>query len=299
MTQVKNDARKRRQIIALLSASKGKCMASFAKDIDECVAYLIEKQKEQKLAEPGVTNNESDYDRGYREGHKFGLERTEWYRLLGGKTFMGLIPCWVDAPSTLQPAHKHHGKNLIVMHENNGGFRCCCVDDEKPITFHLPEDTHLVEGWNKKPSEWSEEDDMLMDELESYILYDKEFNDEQKSWRIKRLKSLRPPSKQEWRRFLWHPMMKFDYTSIVKYDGSDEYEIVKAGNKPTREMKGAFIPIKEISTHPHWKPSQEQMKALEHFVDFHSQQYKNTGTRWSDYEALLSLQTDLLKLKLS
>ena len=42
--------------------------------------------------------------------------------------------------------------------------------------------------------EWSEEDDMLIDELESYILYDKEFNDEQKSWRIKKLKSLRPQS---------------------------------------------------------------------------------------------------------
>lgn len=41
----KNDARKRRQIIALLSASKGKCLASFAKDIDECIAYLIEKQR--------------------------------------------------------------------------------------------------------------------------------------------------------------------------------------------------------------------------------------------------------------
>lgn len=48
-----------------------------------------------------------------------------------------------------------------------------------------------------KSAEWSEEDDMLMDELESYILYDKEFNDEQKSWRIKRLKSLRPQSKDE------------------------------------------------------------------------------------------------------
>ena len=52
-----------------------------------------------------------------------------------------------------------------------------------------------VSGSSEKPNnhkEWSEEDDMLMDELESYILYDKEFNDEQKTWRIKRLKSLRP-----------------------------------------------------------------------------------------------------------
>ena len=219
----KNDARKRRQIIALLSASKGKCMASFAKDIDECVAYLIEKQKEQKPhrvavdtceaidkvrefdeqmekeqepVESGITNNESDYDRGYREGHKFGLEQTEWYRLLGGKTFMGLIPCWVNAPSALQPAHKHHGKNLIVMHENNGGFRCCCVDDEKPITFHLPEDTHLVEGWNKKPAEWSEEDEQYLlvckNALQKYQRTDQWDASNISAWLEERLKSLRP-----------------------------------------------------------------------------------------------------------
>ena len=64
-----------------------------------------------------------------------------------GSYFKGLIPCWVNAPSTFQPAHKYHGKNLVVMHENAGGFRCCCVDDETPRTFHIPEDTFLVEGW--------------------------------------------------------------------------------------------------------------------------------------------------------
>ena len=32
----------------------------------------------------------------------------------------------------------------------------------------------------QQPAEWSEEDETLMDELESYILFDKEFSEEQK-----------------------------------------------------------------------------------------------------------------------
>ena len=160
----------------------------------EYIAYL-ERQKEQKHTESGVTNNESEYDKGYREGHKFGLKQNEEYMLPGGRTFSGLIPCWVNAPSTLQPAHKYHGKNLIVMHENNGGFRCCCIDNEKPVTFHLPEDTYLVEGWNKKPAEWSEEDKIILAQIHLLI------NDARSNGKIdntmaldmrETLKSLRP-----------------------------------------------------------------------------------------------------------
>ena len=66
-----------------------------------------------------------------------------------GKWFTGLIPCWVDAPSTLQPSHNYHGKNIVAIHLKDGGYRCCCVDDEVPTTFSLAEDTHLVEGWKK------------------------------------------------------------------------------------------------------------------------------------------------------
>lgn len=69
-----------------------------------------------------------------------------------GKWFMGLIPCWVDAPSTLQAAHDHHGKNIVAIHLKNGGYRCCCVDDKKPITFSLAENTPLVEGWHNRES---------------------------------------------------------------------------------------------------------------------------------------------------
>lgn len=67
-----------------------------------------------------------------------------------GKWFTGLIPCWIDAPSTLQAAHNHHGENIVAIHLKDGGYRCCCIDDKEPITFSLAENTPLVEGWHNR-----------------------------------------------------------------------------------------------------------------------------------------------------
>jgi len=53
------------------------------------------------------------------------------------------------------------------------------------------------------------------------------------------------------------------------------------------------------SLRPQWKPSKKQMDGLKHFVDWHRQQYLTASTPWPAYEALQSLQTDLLKLKQS
>lgn len=75
-------------------------------------------------------------------------EVDEGYKI--GKWFTGLIPCWIDAPSTLQAAHDHHGKNIVAIHLKNGGYRCCCVDDKEPTTFSLAENTPLVEGWHNR-----------------------------------------------------------------------------------------------------------------------------------------------------
>lgn len=86
-----------------------------------------------------------------------------------GKWFMGLIPCWVDAPSTLQAAHDHHGKNIVAIHLKNGGYRCCCVDDKKPTTFSLAENTPLVEGWHNRESSWNEKDKKIIKNILSVL----------------------------------------------------------------------------------------------------------------------------------
>ena len=153
----------------------------------------------------------------------------------------------------------------------------------------------------QKPEEWSEDDENAYNNALDGLKYAYEDLAVHKSfdtakdvkeafdWLKNRLKSIRPQPKQEWseedetRRTNAIILLK---TPILRkvYQQS---EIDKAVN-----WLGELIP-----TQPHWKPSEEQMKALGHFVDFHSNQYKTTGTRWPDYEALQSLQTDLLKLK--
>lgn len=85
-----------------------------------------------------------------KQGEQKVEEIDEEYKI--GKWFTGLIPCWINAPSTLQPEHSNHGKNVVAVHLKGGGYRCCCVDDKKPITFSVAENTPFVEGWHNRES---------------------------------------------------------------------------------------------------------------------------------------------------
>ena len=62
-----------------------------------------------------------------------------------------IFPAWIDAPSGLQPAHKYHGLEVIACHLKGGGYRV--VPRNKPISFELPESTHLVGGWKDQPED--------------------------------------------------------------------------------------------------------------------------------------------------
>ena len=68
-----------------------------------------------------------------------------------GTYFSGLILAWVNQPSALQPAHRHHGKNVVAIHLKRGGFRCCCIDDDVPRTIDIPENTLSPLGGHWKP----------------------------------------------------------------------------------------------------------------------------------------------------
>ncbi len=151
---------------------------------EKLIAYL-ERQKEQKPAEQ--------------------------YSI--GKTFMGLIPCWINAPSELQPAHKYHGKNAVIMRESNGGFRCCFIDDEKATTVHLPENTLFVERWRKRHTEWNKEDEGMLNCIIATLCEEshggRETNNKMVTWLENRLKSLRPqphwkPSEVQMEALAWY-----------------------------------------------------------------------------------------------
>lgn len=62
-----------------------------------------------------------------------------------------IFPAWIDAPSTLQPAHRYHGLEVVACHLKEGGYRV--VPRNKPVSFELPEGTHLVGGWKEDYSE--------------------------------------------------------------------------------------------------------------------------------------------------
>ena len=214
----------------------------------------------------GCTNDESEGDKRYREGVRYALKQTEDYTI--GKTFKGLIPCWVNAPSELQPAHKYHGKNAVIMHENNGGFRCCFIDDKKPVTVHLPEDTLFAEGWRKKPAEWDKNDTVFLNEITDYF--------ENKTVRLQHdidmyahwLKSLPErfnlEPKQEWSEEdekMHINILNLLCSQITYVTGQGT---TSGRQYPTYAKERDWFEkrFKSLCPQPHWKPSEEQMSLL-------------------------------------
>ena len=148
-----------------------------------------------------------------------------------------------------------------------------------PIGYGFVEDVRLVKDWLKSlperfnfqpKQEWREEDEEMLNSCISSIEESKENRyayketdgDTSYDHEIAWLKSLRPQPYSEWRHYIWATNLRFDFTALIKYDNTDNYEIVQAGNRPKQEKNGVYILIKDIKPQPSWKPSEEQMKAL-------------------------------------
>lgn len=114
-------------------------------------------------------------------------------------------------------------------------------------------------------TEWSEEDkqwlESIIKDYEDNLTKDKDHAAVIKI-KIDFLKSLRLKSHSEWRHYIWTTNLRFDFTALIKYDNTDNYEIVQAGNRPKQEKNGVYILIKDIKPQPSWKPSEKQMEAL-------------------------------------
>ena len=172
-----------------------------------------------------------------------------------------------------KPAEKQDYSGLTEFERAiHRGFLCAGVENV-PVTI-IKETAHDCLA-KVKPAEWSDEDEKKRQKVIRLL------EDANKNWLVMQgslpfgeliswLKSLRP--------------QKLDASKLENYDP------VEVLNRIKKEWPAAWEKVV-------WKPSKEQMKALNHFVDFHSRQYNTSGTRWPDYEAFQSLQTDLLKLK--
>lgn len=115
-------------------------------------------------------------------------------------------------------------------------------------------------------NEWSEEDQKIYDEIMSEL--EKSLNANRcyfTSDDVVFLKSFPFKLKKEsegWRHYIWATNLRFDFTALIKYDNTDNYEIVQAGNRPKQEKNGIYILIKDIESQPSWKPSAQELGAL-------------------------------------
>lgn len=55
---------------------------------------------------------------------------------------------WVNQPSTLQPLHKHHGKNVLAIPDGVGCMQVFWLSD-RTISSRVPV-LCLSEGWKKE-----------------------------------------------------------------------------------------------------------------------------------------------------
>ena len=54
--------------------------------------------------------------------------------------------------------------------------------------------------------------------------------------------------------------------------------------------------LKSLRPQPHWKPTEEQIKGLKFFLDFHRPQRNAGTTNWKEFDAVESLYNDIRKL---
>ena len=110
------------------------------------------------------------------------------------------------------------------------------------------------------------------------------------------LKSLRPQPYSEWRHYIWATNLQFDFTALIKYDNTDNYEIVQAGNRPKQEKNGVYILIKDIKPQPSWKPSEEQMEAFSSYIKDFQEKAEAAVGGWNNFDVMIRLYEQLKKL---
>ena len=145
----------------------------------------------------------------------------------------------------------------------------------------------------QKAVEWSEEDEdrieYIVGSLESLKKYVREnvvMSEEYKEYMFRRLeqekswlKSLRLQPKQEW--------SEEDENGMF----SDIIVAIRAFYRCRREDLVNYVKFLRS-----WKPSEEQMRGLKFFLDFHRSQRNAGTTNWREYDAVESLYEQLKKL---
>ena len=234
----------RKILINIVKGACGKCGVKYKDDeiTEEKMLAYLEKQKEQndksstlhwRTIEEATTKRTDEGDCVTTEKMLVkGLIDGEDYRIIDKDTMVNrnllCVPVKelnaIDKQKEQKPAEwSEDEKQLLdsMIYDYEKAAKSFCGYDGKIGLLKAIRNGE----YNLSKQEWSEEDEMLMDELESYIQYDKEFNEEQKSWRIKRLKSLRPSWKpsEEQMKALSNAVKKARTSYFTSIDEDDGY----------------------------------------------------------------------------
>lgn len=152
---------------------------------------------------------------------------------------------------------------------------------------HVPENEESGTRKEQKPT-WSEEDEKHINNILDIIDYWKataRFVSYQDGTAVDRdinwLKSLRPQPKQEW--------------SEEDKKMLDDIIVFISGYADKRVVAEWVNFLKSLR--PSWKPTQEQMRELKYFLDYHRPQRNAGTTAWKEYDSVESLYNNLLELK--
>ena len=267
---------------------KGQYGCMNAADIPSVRAYL-EKQKEQKLAD---NVSKEEYVKRFKalcDAYEIKLPNREYdiYHLCDDLSKLSIDS---DEQKPAEWSEKDEVKlnDVIRMIENSGNVKSII----KHYTDFLKS---LPERFNLQPKqEWSEEDEKIRNKiiwhLSGYIYPNSLYGEDVKEC-INWLKSLLPQPKKEWSQ----KDNEFADDAIAcvtrcyeRYcDNKDFYQSLRHN---TLDIKRWLLNVRKRLA-PHWKPSEEQMDALDSAINYLTERTCTPGN-----PLLISLHHDLQKL---
>lgn len=97
----------------------------------------------------------------------------------------------------------------------------------------------------------------------------------------------------------YHGITDSEQKSAWSEEDEKEYNYIMSylDTAPKGKQNHAAKWLKKRRPCPSWKPTQEQMRGLKYFLDYHRPQRNAGTTAWKEFDSVDSLYNDLLKLK--
>ena len=201
------------------------------------------------------------------QGYENAVECIDWLNKQGEQNAIVVIPKFRVGDVIVEIKPNGYCQPVRVKYVGEESYSCESDNGKRFLSFPVTsqDEYKLVE---QKSAEWSEDDQSNFNELSSFILETYRTEDASRLliW-FKSLKERIQPDKG------WIPIKESFYANNVvlaqKKDKSDVWEGYTVISDHTLDplVFERYINIENISALPHWKPSEEQLVALKHYVD--------------------------------